>query len=268
MGDDVRLGPPVVSIDVPTCEVQRALRSVIPHAATDRDSPEPYLRIHWRYDPITGHLYVGGTNGMTVGLAAVSIADDRIAVDTSKRWTTTVDVAKQIRRQFATKDEGSEEGFSDFLRVDVHAEWMVVTDVSGMFAGEQARWRQSSDALDSVNLVRVMRAALGSVAAGREMLFTPAEQTITSGRWLALFRDATIAYEEPLVLRHAVTSDRPVILIACGDSFLGLVRPQPTTVEDRAQIAEWEQGWVARLAVDIDVPREDAAPVQAPAGAR
>lgn len=263
MDDPVRLGPPVVSINVPTCEVQRALRAVIPHASRERDAPDPYQRVHWRYDAGTGHLYVGATNGFTVGLAAVSVTHDWIGVDESRRWSTSVTTATHVRRSFPTRDEGSEEGFTDFLRFDVHAEYLVGTDVSGLLAGEQHRWLQSSEGIDEAHLLRVVRSVLASVAAGTEMLFTAPEFTIVSGRNLALFEDATVAYGQPLVLRPAMRDHAHVLFVACGDSFLGMVRQSVVREEYGAQLREWERGWLARLDVDTSVPIEPAGGVLA-----
>ena len=255
---DVRLGSPLMSIDVPTREVQQALQAVLPHVSPDRDAPEPMLRVHWKYDPITGHLYVGATCGVTVGLSAVSVMDDRIAVDHGFRWATTAITGKQIRAAFPTKDSGNGDGgYEDFLRFELHPEWVVVTDVSGMFVGEQGRWRQFSDPVETVNLLGVVQSVLGSVSAGQAELFTAPAVSVLSGRHLASFKAASAAYESPLLVESGSHADRHVVLVSCSDSFLGLIREQPVSEEDTAAHRAWRRGWCARLGVDLTVPVED-----------
>ncbi len=264
-------GPRLASVTVGTYELRQALRAVVAHCSKDKNAPERYTRVHWVLDPIKQHLYVNATNGFTSGLADTSVVEDHLGVVDRRSWSTSKGTATEILSMFPSADDGGPDGITDVLQLDIHEEYLVVTDTSGLLVGKQARWHLSHATDDAVDPLHLYRVLLSVHRSGRYRLPT---RTLAGGKFVALFSEASVAYNQPLCLEHSAgESNKPVILVSCGDSFLGAISPITPTDEARSEMESHRVGWERRLGVDFsvefipgtEVPEESS---EQPAGAR
>lgn len=229
-----------MEITVGTDDLRRALRAVAPHADPDPDFPMLH-RI--RLEAGAENLSVSATNRYTVGHAIVSIWDHGQGelghVDLSP-----LDV-KQILVLFKGK-AGSDDTPDDTLKLAVDDTHLVITDVSGLFAGKSLKLPRYPD---EENFPDIQHLIATKLAAGKKAT----ERLLTSGSMLGLFMKAASAYAEPLVLDPA--GEAGALLITCGESFVGLLMPIKPDEDELAKINRWHFDWLNRFADRIPVAR-------------
>lgn len=244
-------GPRLASINVGTYELRQAIKATGAHCSKDKNAPEHWLRMHWVIDPRRQMTYCIATNGFTSGLAATSVLDDHLGVVDTIRFSTSKGTATEILSMFPSNDDGGEDGITDVLRLDIHQEYLVITDVSGLLVGKQARWHLSHTTDDAVDLRDTYRNLLLSV---RNRWVEPRRRTMLGGKFLALFAEAAVAYGAPLAVEHSgVAPGRHTILVSCGDSFLGAIAPVSMSDESISEMEAHRVGWERRLGADLDV---------------
>ena len=264
-------GPRLASIDVGTYELRQALKSTVAHCSKDKNAPENWLRLHWVIDPRRQMAYTIDTNGFTSGMAATSVLEDHFGVADAMRFSTARGTATEILSMFPSNDDGGEDGITDVLRLDIHNEYLVITDVSGLLVGKQARWHLSHTTDDATDLRDTYRNLLLSV---RNRWVEPRRRTMVGGKFLVLFSEAAVAYGAPLALEHASTGPgKHTFLVSCGDSFLGAIAPVHMSDEAIAEMRAHRTGWERRLGADLDVEyipgiKVPEQPSDQPAGAR
>jgi len=244
-------GPRIASVTVGTYELRQALKATVAHCAKDKNAAEYWLRMHWVVDPQRKMIYNVATSGFTSGIAASSVLDDHLGVDETMRFSTSKGTATEILSMFPSNDSGGEDGITDVLQLDIHQEYLVITDVSGLLVGKQARWHLSHETDDTPDLRETYRNLLLSV---RNRWVEPRRRTMLGGKYLALFAEAAVAYGRPLALEHAGVSPRShTILVSCGDSFLGAIAPVALADEAKSEMEAHRIGWERRLGADLDV---------------
>ncbi|WP_020580167.1 hypothetical protein [Actinopolymorpha alba] len=220
----------MTSITVGTADLRAALLSVAPHADPDPEFP-PLHRVRLTAD--RHNVWVTATNRYTAGLAIVSTEDLDTDDDNPAIDLTPGNIKEILTIHKPVKDEPDQT-----LRIDVDGKHTTVTDVSGMFPGKALRLPRLSveDGFPDIPAAIHKYLTRGPEPAGR---------ILTSGKLLGLFGDAAKAYGQPLVVEP--TGERTVLVIACGESFLGLLQPQTVTEDDAARLAEWRANWHERL---------------------
>lgn len=218
---------------VATADLRLALKSVGPHVDPDPD----FAQLH-RIRIVVGpeNVTVSATNRYTIGHALVSLWDNEDGelglFDLSPQD------AKEILALFPGKKSAGED-IGDSLRLEVTKDYLVVTDISGLFAGKALtlpRYQTEENFPDVAQLVA------GKLLIGGELV----DRLVTSGELLALFVKATAAYKEPLVIDpHGAAG---AMLITCGESFIGVLMPIRPDDERIAQINAWHGAWQARFA--------------------
>lgn len=226
---------------VGTTDLRQALTAVRPHACTDSDMPE-LVRIRLTIGPQT--VAVTATDRYTAGLAIASTWDHD--GEPGERVDLLPDDVSKILSIFKCgKESGGDEGPQYLLRLDIDSEYVTITDCSGMIDGRRYRMPRlvTDDALDTVPVL-VDRAHHGKL-----ILLDDASELVVSGDNVARFRVASHAYLESLTIetRSAGRGSGPMILIRCGESFLGLMMPRRLLDEDLVRAREWAAGWTARL---------------------
>lgn len=236
----------MTTLVVGTADLRQALTAVRPHACTDSEIPD-LKRI--RLTLGRENLAVTATDRFTAALAIVSTWDTDIDPDDGESGLVELlleDVAKLLTVFKAPAKDGGEDGPQYMLRLEVGEADVTVTDCSGFdIVGRKFRMPrlETADALDTVPVL-VDRAHHGKL-----ILLDDASELVVSGDNVARFRVASHAYLESLTIetRSAGRGTTPMILIRCGESFLGLMMPRRLLDEDLVRAQEWAAGWTARL---------------------
>jgi hypothetical protein len=208
-------------ITIPTTEVRDALRSVLPHVnklITDDHDAEHRVRLTFAQH----HLFLTASNGHTTGLAKVHIVEDsrqeRFAADDGP---IVVDItprrARLILQQFKAKPSDPEVG--QLMQFNVEPEGLSVSDIGGLWsAGEVQRYPVEDPAEAFPDVLAITSRALAGVGASQV-----GKALVTDGRVLALFRDASRVYGQPLQVESTGTPESRGFMISCGPDFLGTV---------------------------------------------
>lgn len=221
------------TVTLGTVDLRQALLSVAPHADQDADFP-PLHRV--RVDVAAVNATVTATNRYTAGHALVSVEDDD---GTGELWH--VDLSptdvKEILTVFKTKGDNEPD---DKLRLDVDDKHTRITDAAGMFDGKSLSLPRYPDETNFPDVPKLIAAALGSPPHGSARL-------VADGAKVALFNAAAKAYDAPLVIEP--TGENSVLVISCGESFLGLLMPMRQDEETDARQGAWREAWLRRLPV-------------------
>ncbi|WP_378735364.1 hypothetical protein [Nocardia brasiliensis] len=228
------------SIIVGTGDFRQALGSVRVHASDDKESPAVH-RVRLQFG--RQHLTISATDRYTAAMAIVSLWGDRppggyrvIGVELLP------DDAAKILSIFKGGKEPIGSGISpeNLLRLEVLDEHLRITDCSGMIDGRALQLPRLSTE-DS---------ALAAIAQRIEEAHQSPHRTIddmaVSGDTIARFREASRAYGAPLLIEGRGTRS-PVLLVRCGESFLGVMASRELTADKRERVDEFVEGWANRL---------------------
>lgn len=223
-----------MKIAVDTKDLRAALRAVTPHAEPSTEIAKYHrVRIEVGPDDVT----VSATNGYSAGHAVVDLVDNEdgelASFDLSPQQ-----VGEILFVFKPAKSGGDDVAPDETLLLEADGEHVVVTDIGGLFPGKQLELPRYPD---EDNFPDVQALIAGALL--RESLAT--ERLITSGKLLGLFLKASTAYGHPLVID--ASGDAGILLISCGESFIGLLQPQRPDDERTAEIADWHRGWLKRI---------------------
>lgn len=218
---------------ISTPDLRQALASVLVHASTDKGHP-PTHRVRLTFD--REHLTVTATDRITMALAVVSLwhADpvDGLVVELLP------DDAKKVLTVFKEGQAGADDDGPEYkLRIVVDSDRLILTDCSGMIDGRSLSLPRlaNEDALAAVVSI-IAQAHDGQTAALLDLT--------VSGDSLARFKVAGKTYGSPLSIEP---SGKRLLLIRCGESFLGVMSSRDLTEEDHQRHKEFAEGWSARL---------------------
>lgn len=223
-------------LHVNTRDLRQAMLAVLPHA---HDTVETGLAVV-HFTPDDQNLYLQTSNGFSQGMAIVSIWDARDLTGSpdDDSFDLTVDTAKELLKVFREKKK-PENDLDDQLSITVGTENITVTDVSGLFPGKS--WTVPNTA-NSENFPNMPLIFANAIQGGPPSI---SSQFIASGDLLKHFSTAAKVYGYNLTLEPTTRSR--LILVSCGESFLGaLVEPTPTP-EDEEHRREWREAWQGRL---------------------
>jgi len=223
-------------IIVGTADLRRALQAAGPHASTDTDDTTCHrVRLAVGEHNIT----VSATNRYSAALALVSIEEhdgEVIDIDLSSQ-----DV-KEILALFKSTKAGTDEEIGDVLQLRTTDEHFRVTDVSGLFPGKSLSLPRL--AVDG-QFPDVAAIAFKALTRPPTLSLEIAERLTTAGTLLALFKSAAAAYNEPLALE--MTGPGSVLVVSCGESFLGLLKAMKPNDDQLAEMTRWRDAWLTRL---------------------
>ena len=255
----------VASIEVQTTDLYSALCAVKPHVG-DKEDLALLQAIHLVIHP-DGNIYVMATDRYTLGLAVVSVWDDwlktgeEVAVDLSPE-----DVGDILHLFKPSKGDNPE----NRLRLDVSAVEVHVTEVAGMVETEADKHvglpRQvHADPYPAVpklvaatvtRAIQLWEKAVDDGVAGASAL----DELFVRASLIARFAAAERAYGQPLVLQRSAEA-RSAMVVACGESFQGVLMPIRPTEEDIIRHRGWQEAWLRRL----PDPDQEAVPMPAAA---
>jgi hypothetical protein len=217
----------MTSFVVGTADFRAALQAVAPHAF-----PDPELSmIHRVRLNVGSDLTVTATNRYTAAAALVSIEEN---IDGQ---LDAVDLAppdvKEILSLFKVKREDE----VTQLRVEADGKHVRVTDCAGLFDGKSYRLPRRPSEEQFPDIPRLISA----VIAGH--IDVP-ERLVVDGGFVRQFVAAAFAYQQPLTVEP--TGDRKALVIACGESFIGMLMPMSG---DPDELDGWRRAWKRRLPV-------------------
>ncbi|WP_157075468.1 hypothetical protein [Nesterenkonia jeotgali] len=219
-----------------TRDLRKALQAVTPHAHDNADTGLAVVH----FTPDDQNLYLQASNGYSQSLAIVSIWDHRELTGSPDEdsFDLTIDTAKELLKVFREKKKPENE-LDDQLSITVRPDEITVTDVSGLFPGKS--WTVPNTA-NSENFPNIPLLFANAIQNGPRGI---ANRVLASGDILKRFSTAAYVYGYSLTLEPTTRSR--MVLISCGDSFLGsLVEPKPTP-EDDERHQEWRDDWRGRL---------------------
>ncbi|WP_063039674.1 DNA translocase FtsK [Nocardia pseudovaccinii] len=222
------------TITVGTADLRQALTAVLPHAGKDKDLPE-YSRVRLTVD--REHVTVSATDRITMALAIVSIWED------AAHEPCVVELLPEDAKKLLTvfKAGKADQGDPEYrLRLDIDAERLTVTDCSGMDMGIDGR---------SLRIPRLPTGDVLGVVAGTIALAHDGQAALlldmsVSGEKLARFKTAATTYES---LVSVEARGERMVLIRCGESFLGLMLSRKLDEDDIKRAREHARSWSERL---------------------
>jgi hypothetical protein len=234
-------------VQVDTKDLRNALRAVTPHAEPNKTGDlDDEHRVRLLIDEY--HVHVLASNGSTAAMAIVSIEEDTrrkgldpddgpLIVDLTPRQ------ARLILQQFKAKKtdpEGVEQIAA--LRVLTDGEGLEVADVSGLFAGESVRFPGVGVSDRFPDVLGVITRALAAASG------LPSPKPLTAdGATVALFKAASVVYEQPLTVEATGTPESRGFLVSCGESFLGVISSRHQDDDSLRKRDGWRHGWIRRL---------------------
>lgn len=234
-------------VQVDTRDLRNALRAVVPHAEPNRTGDlDDEHRVRLVLD--SQHVNVLASNGSTAAMAIVSIEEDtRTQKFAADDGPLIVDLTPRqvqlILHQFkakATDPDGIDQIAA--LRVLADGEGLEVADVSGLFAGESIRFPGVGVSDGFPDVVATITKALAGV--GQSPVLKP---LTTAGSTLALFKPASVVYDQPLTVEPTGTPESRGFLVSCGESFLGVISSRHQDDDSLRKRDGWRQGWIRRL---------------------
>jgi hypothetical protein len=239
------------TFDVPTDELRRAFRSVLPHASKIRFD-HVLGRVQLRFT--ANEVIVVASDRATVGLAYVSVEDHRDG-DQSGEFDLSHEQTKEILGLFKVKPVKEQHEGSEVTRFAVAVDSVTVTDAGGLFPGKSYTMPRIPAAAGYPHLPEL-------VAHGLTRPRTDAAVITLSGERLARFKAAAAAYNTDLQVEP--TGDHTALIVACGDKFVGLVMPHKLDDQEAALVREWRAEWQRLLPTPdedllftVDVPLPD-----------
>lgn len=234
-------------VTVETRDLRNALRAVVPHAEPNKTGDlDSEHRVRLVLDSF--HVHVLASNGSTAAMAIASIVEDSrsqkfahddgpLIVDITPRQ------GRLILAQFKAKktDPGGVNQLTQ-LRVLGEGEGLEVADKSGLFAGESVRFPGVGVSDKFPDVVAIVTRALANAFG------VPSPKPLTSdGATLALFKAASVVYEQPLTVEATGTPESRGFLVSCGESFLGVISSRHQDDDSLKRRDGWRHGWLRRL---------------------
>ncbi|RBO87559.1 hypothetical protein [Nocardia puris] len=218
---------------VGTPDMRMALTSVLAHISTDKEDTTLH-RVRLTFD--RAHLTVTATDRITMALAIVSVWQN----DQSEPVVVELlpDDARKILNVFKEGQRGGGDDGPEYrLRLEVDDERITATDCSGLIDGRSLTLPRlaTEDALAAV-AARVAEVHDGQTAALLDIT--------VSGDSLARFKVAAKTYGSLLTFEPR---EHGMLLVRCGESFLGLMYSRRLDLVMREQLDDYTQGWSARL---------------------
>lgn len=224
------------SVTVGTGDLRRALTAVRVHASADHEIPHIH-RVRLMLD--TENVVVVATDTFTAGMAIVSVWDTAGGID---ELPLTVDLAPgdvaNILRIFTAGKE--KDDIPDYqVRLDVTADRLTVTDSSGMIDGHAFTVPRLPT--DGSTLCKIP----ALLAAQHESAPARLDEMSVGGETMARFKTAAAAYGEGLDIAFREASR--MLLVRCGESFLGGMMPRHLSDASVSERRDWADGWTRRL---------------------
>ncbi|TYP82043.1 DNA translocase FtsK [Blastococcus xanthinilyticus] len=228
----------MTSLTLSTEDFRDALRSVVVHAAPDKDTTLHRIRC----DVGPENLTITATNRYTAAMAIASIEDNHDGQLSSFDLSPT-DV-KEILTLFKGRRPG-EEDVGDTVRLEVDGEHFTITDTGGLFEGKQLVLPRQPQTVVFPDISLVVSQTLTK----RRQRTT---RLAANGVLVALFATAARVYARSLTLEP--TGESSALIVGCGDSFLGLLMPMRIEPDYAAELDAWREAWQHRLPVPDDAP--------------
>lgn len=223
-------------LDVKLQDLRQALQAVAPHAEKDPNLSSIH-RVHFSATP--ENLFVTATNRYTVGCAIASVWEHELSGSFSDdQFDLTPETVKEVLMICQASKEKNELG--DVLRIEVLADDLVFTDISGLFPGKSFKVPRTHINDPFPNVPLMVEKALTAPKVMPQSL-------MVAGQYMGLFTRAASTYGQHLEIE--ATGSSRAILVSCGESFMGLLMPARHDPEsDNAmEMAEWRRGWHERL---------------------
>lgn len=217
----------MTTITVGTADLHRALSAVAPHVEPDPDLPLHRVRISSDGENLTATA----TNRYTVAHALASIEDPDGTLEDFDLSPTDV---KEILTLFKTKDD------DEMLRITIESTKVTFTDASGLFDGKSLSLPRIGTDENYPNIPGLIATCLTKTRTGS------IGRLLTNGKLVGLFNAAVRAYDEPLAI-EATERDTTALVIACGESFIGLLMPIKPEDDQDTHLDAWRDGWLRRL---------------------
>lgn len=225
---------------VDTQDLRQALAAVRPHMGSPKLLPH-LARVHCRVEG--PNLVVAATDTVSTGLAIVSIIENEHGeVSVFDLYPNEID---DLLMAFKAADP--KEHVGDTLRIestDVGPAALRITDVSGLWPGKSLTLPRDvviTEAFPDVG------GSLGRLLHQSELREPHVGEVIANGAMLGTFGKAARAYGEPLVVEQ-VGQQRPVLVISCGESFLGCLATITLDEDGALEQKRWRSAWLDRLA--------------------
>ncbi|MFD3748366.1 hypothetical protein [Nocardia sp. NPDC058633] len=236
------------TVIVGTGDLRQALASVRVHASTDKENPS----IHRVRLALGGrHLAVSATDRFTNAIAIVSLWSEEGAHEVCGIDLLPDDVGKIL--SFFQGGKGGNGGAEPehLLRLELLDGHVLITDCSGMIDGRALKVPRLSTVDTDLGKVT------GLIYRYQDARTRLIDDVAVSGDSLARFQAASKAYGEPLVIegKGAPGGRAPVLLVRCGESFLGLMTSRTIIDGQRQQLTDWAAGWGNRLPAMADEAR-------------
>ena len=228
----------MTSLTLGTEDFRDALRSVVVHAAPDKD--HTLHRVRCTVEP--ENLVVTATNRYTAGMAIASIEVNHDAELSSFDLSPTD--AKELLALFKGRKPG-EEDVGDTVRLDVDFEHFMITDTGGLLEGKQLVLPRQPQGSVFPDIPMAVSRILGQRR-------TRTTRLAAGGVQIGLFSIASRVYSRPLLVEP--TGESSTVVIACGESFLGLLMPLRIERDYAVQIDDWRSAWMRRLPQPDDAP--------------
>lgn len=227
----------MTSIVVGTQDLRAALTALRGHVPTGKDAQHAWIRAE-----VTGpNLQLTATNlyqSSAIALVSVIENEDGEAGIFDLHPSEIAELLLAFKA--GTGDAADEVGPT--VRIVATGAALQITDISGFWPGKQLSFPRIGPYIEDFPNVANL---FGNALARRPL--APA-RIITNGPALAAFAKAATAYSRPLVIELASDSGR-LLLVTCGDSFLGLLLTAELDEDLEAQVKQWRADWQNRLAV-------------------
>lgn len=235
---------PDFSLLVETADLRDALSAVAPFVEEKIDDLSR-IRVH----ATTGITTVSATNGSAAALAAVSTwsldngagSDDNAAV-----FDLSATDAKKILQVFKGKP-GNDDEPGEEVRIDVDAEHTTITDASGFFEGQQLVLPRLPELEHAANVHRFLGQYLHERPGSPEIPVLP-----LYGPNLALFVRACKVYGTEAVIELHHREERDLVLVRCGDSFIGGLTVSRWDEEKAETNKVWRDAWNRRIKAPLE----------------
>lgn len=225
-------------IKVQTADLRAGLLATVPHVADD-----DYPSIHRVRCSVgvggAGDMVVMATNRFTVGVSIVSVWEH--ATGEQFEFDLMPADVKSILFEFPPRKQVDD----DDVLITVGPNEVTVQDASGLFpdASKALTLPRVPNEEQYPNLPALIRTTIerglgGDLAADR--------LTVNSSLLQLFHAGAGRAYKgEPLVIEPG--PDGKALVIACGESFLGLLMPMRPPEDESSRIRQYRAAWMSRL---------------------
>ena len=236
------------TVTVGTGDLRQALASVRVHASTDKEDPSTH-RVRLALG--RKHLAVSATDRFTNALAIVSLWSEEGDHDICGVDLMPADVGKILSFFQGGKGGGGGAEPEHLLRIEVIEGHVLITDCSGMIEGRALKVPRLSTVDTDLGKVT------GLISRYQDTRTHLIDDVAVLGDSLARFQAASKAYGEPLIIegKGAPGGRAPVLMMRCGESFLGLMTSRTIIDGQRQQLTEWATGWGNRLPEMADEAR-------------